>query len=223
MSPTCTSVRRRRTWWPGSGPTDRLFRPLGAYRRFVSPEAEPAVRDGGLHLLGLSSPRPYLWKGGRIGAGQVARIGAEFNGPGDLKVLMLHHPVFRSTPRPDEKLVYGVEPALHAAGAAGVDVVLCGHDHVSAQAELSAGGRQMIGLMSGTACSWRVRAGESQAYTVLELTGDRLRLTVRSWRADGSGFGDLGVTDWHRSPDGWRRRGPGPRLIIMEAREWGGA
>jgi hypothetical protein len=58
---------------------------------------------------------------------------------------------------------------LIAAARVGVYVVLCGHDHVQAQADLAAPGRHMIGLMSGTACAGRVRAGESQSYTVLEL------------------------------------------------------
>ncbi len=81
--------------------------------------------------------------------------------------------------------MYGAGAALRAAAGAGVDVVLCGHDHVAAQVDLSVARdgleRHMIGLMSGTACSRRLRAGESQSYTVLELAGERLRLHVRHW------------------------------------------
>jgi len=174
----------------------RAFDPLGAYRQFVDPEPEPIVRDGGLLLLGLSSPRPYLWKGGRIDAAQVARIGSDLAGAADLKVLMLHHPVFRSEQRPDEALVHGADDTLRAAAAAGVDVILCGHDHVAAQAGL----RGMIGLMSGTACSWRVRADESQSWTMLDLDGDDLRLTVRHW-LDGA-FRPARTTQWRRTADG---------------------
>ena len=185
----------------------RLVEPLGAYRRFVDPEAEPVLRDGGLCLLGLSTARPYLWKGGRVDAAQVARIGAELAPAADLKVLMMHHPVFRSAQRPGETLVGGAGRAMRAASAAGVDLVLCGHDHVAAQVDLSTVwpgvGRHMIGLMSGTACSWRVRAGETQSYTVLDLDGDSLRLTVRHWR-DG-GFRESSVSRWSRTADGWRR------------------
>jgi 3',5'-cyclic AMP phosphodiesterase CpdA len=161
----------------------------------------------GLQVLGLSTARPYLWKGGRIDAAQVARIGAEFAGPARLKVLMVHHPVFRSAQRPDETMVYGAGPALHAAARAGVDVVLCGHDHVQAQVDLAEArpglGRHMIGLMSGTACSHRLRAGESQSYTLLELTGERLRLRVRHWH--GGRFRTVEETEWCRAADGWRR------------------
>lgn len=184
----------------------RLAGPLDAYRRFVDPEPEPLLRTGDLQVLGLSTPRRSRWKGGRIDAEQVARIGSAFAGPARLRVLMVHHPVFSSAQRPDETLVGGAGPALHAAARAGVDVVLCGHDHVQAQTDLAAAWpglqRHMIGVLSGTACSRRVRAGESQSYTVLELSGECLRLQVRHWR--NGRFGTLSETAWWRTADGWR-------------------
>ncbi|WP_250005711.1 metallophosphoesterase [Actinoplanes sp. M2I2] len=196
------SIGRPWTAVPGNHdlPLDRparAFEPLGAYRRLVDPDPEPLVRDGGLLLLGLSTARPYLWKGGLVDAAQVARIGSALAGPADLKVLMLHHPVFRPAQRPDDALVHGAGPALRAAAAAKVDVILCGHDHVAAQAGL--GG--MVALMSGTACSRRVRAGESQSYTVLDADGDTLRLTVRHW--DDGTFRTRDETAWRRTSDGW--------------------
>jgi 3',5'-cyclic AMP phosphodiesterase CpdA len=183
----------------------RALRPLAAYRRFVDAEPQPALRTDGLQVLGLSTARRYLWKGGRIDAGQVTRISAAFTGPARLRILMIHHPVFRPAQRPAEAIVHGAERALHAAAGAGVDVIVCGHDHVQAQVDLSLTrpglGRHMIGLISGTACSRRVRAGESQSYTVLELSGERLCLRVRHWR-DGR-FRTLVETEWWRTADGW--------------------
>jgi 3',5'-cyclic AMP phosphodiesterase CpdA len=184
----------------------RAVRPLGAYRRLVDAQPQPVLRADGLRVVGLSTARRYLWKGGRIDAGQVARIGTAFAGPARLKVLMVHHPVFRSAQRPSETLVIGADRALRAAARAGVDVVVCGHDHVQAQVDLSQTrpdlGRHMIGLMSGTACSRRIRADESQSYTILELDGDHLRLRVRRWQD--SRFEALTETEWRRTGDGWR-------------------
>ncbi|WP_127502691.1 metallophosphoesterase family protein [Actinoplanes solisilvae] len=204
------SAGRPWTCVPGNHdlPLDRLARatrPLDAYERLVDAEAQPTVHDGGLRVLGLSTPRPYLWKGGLIDAGQAELIGSALAGAADLKVLLLHHPVFHSPQRPHETLVHGAGRALQAAAEAGVDVVLCGHDHVAAQIDLATVwpglNRRMIGLMSGTACSRRVRAGESQSYTLLDLAGDRLSIIVRRWRDDA--FHSSDVTVWHRSPGGW--------------------
>jgi len=193
---------------PLDRPVIRGSRPLRGYQTLIDQETEPRVLRDGVLVLGLSTARRYFWKGGRIDAAQVARIGTAFmsDEPVQLRVLMLHHPVFRSLQRPGERIVRGAASALRVAAAAGVDVVLCGHDHVQAHVDLSLSrpylGRHMLGIMCGTTTSVRVRATESQSYNILEVDGDRLTLTVRQWR-DGR-FAELTSTAWTRSPLGWR-------------------
>jgi 3',5'-cyclic AMP phosphodiesterase CpdA len=184
----------------------RVVRPRDSYRRWIADDPEPLVLREGVLVLGLDTARPYYWKGGRIDAGQVARISSAFAAAVPLKILMLHHPVFASAQRPDERVVRGAGPALRAAAAAGADIVLCGHDHVAAQVDLSVSwpglGRHVLGVMSGTAASHRVRVGEPQSYTVLDFDGaDRLRLEVRQWR--GERFQALPERHWRRAADGW--------------------
>jgi 3',5'-cyclic AMP phosphodiesterase CpdA len=190
-------------------PLDRVVtrqaRPLHAYRRLIDPDPEPCRTLHGVLVLGLSTARRYYWKGGRIDRAQVDRIGTALAPYAALKVLMVHHPVFLSAQRPGERIVRGVDRALRAAAAAGVDVVLCGHDHVQAHVDLSLSrpylGRHMLGIMAGTATSHRVRANECQSYNILDLNGDRLTLEVRQWQ-DG-GFGPLSKTAWTRTSTGW--------------------
>ena len=183
----------------------REFRPLQAYRRWIDDDPEPCRMRDGVLVLGLNTARRYYWKGGRIDDRQVARISDAFNADARLKILMVHHPVFLSVQRPDERIVRGADLALRAAAAAGVDLVLCGHDHVQAHVDLSLSrphlGRHMLGVMSGTATSVRTRANESQSYTFLDLDGDRLTLRVRQWR-DGR-FARLTESAWTRSSAGW--------------------
>jgi len=191
---------------PLDRPLTRAVRPLHGYRRFIDPDDEPSGSFDGVLVLGLSTARRYFWKGGRIDAGQVARIGSVFAPAVPLKILMVHHPVFRSAQRPREKIVRGADRALRAAAAAGVDVVLCGHDHVAAHVDLALSrpdlSRRLLGVMSGTSGSRRLRAGEPQSYNVLEFThGDRLRLEVRQWRGDR--FVALAAHRWGRTADGW--------------------
>lgn len=185
----------------------RAVRPLRGYQRAIDPDTEPRVLRDGVLVVGLSTARRYLWKGGRIDDEQVARIETAFvsDEPVVLRVLMLHHPVFRSLQRPGERIVRGAGPALRAAAAAGVDVVLCGHDHVQAHVDLALSrpymSRHVLGIMCGTTTSKRVRAEESQSYNILEVDGDRLTLTVRQWRDDR--FTELSSTIWTRGPQGW--------------------
>ena len=192
---------------PLDRPLARGSRPLRGYQQLIHRETEPRVFRDGVLVLGLSTARRYLWKGGRIDDDQVARIGTAFvsDQPVELRVLMVHHPVFRPRQRPDERLVRGAGPALRAAAAAGVDVVLCGHVHVQAHVDLSLSrpylGRHMLGIMCGTTTSVRVRAEESQSYNILEVEGDRLTLTVRQWRDDR--FTESASTTWTRTPQGW--------------------
>jgi 3',5'-cyclic AMP phosphodiesterase CpdA len=184
----------------------RAVRPLDGYRRWVADDPEPLVSRDGVLVLGLNTARPYYWKGGRIDAGQVARISSAFAAAVPLKILMVHHPVFASSQRPAERIVRGAGRALRAAAAAGADLVLCGHDHVQAQVDLSVPwpdlGRHVLGVMCGTSTSYRVRAVESQSYNVLDFDRpDRLRLEVRKWRA--GGFEALIERHWRRAADGW--------------------
>ena len=171
---------------PLDRPVTRLLRPLAGYRRHIDPDPEPLWSGDGVLVLGLSSPRRYLWKGGRIDRHQIGRIGSAFAGTAGvrLKVLVLHHPVFVSRQRPDERPVRGAHEALLAAARAGVDVVLCGHDHVQAHADLSLPDGHILAVMAGTTTSHRTRADESQSYNLLDLGDDnRLTLSVRQWRA----------------------------------------
>ncbi len=186
---------------PLDRPLARWFRPLRAFAL----DPEPFRRYGDLQVLGLSTPRRYYWKGGRISAAQSARIAAL--SPAGLTVVMVHHPVFRSPQRPRERIVRGAGRAVRAAALSGADLVLCGHDHVAASADLSAlwpgVGRRVLGVMAGTCISVRVRAGEPQSWNFLEWTGDRLRVEVRAWR--GGVFAASREEIWTRSAPGWGR------------------
>jgi 3',5'-cyclic AMP phosphodiesterase CpdA len=184
---------------------ERLVRPLGAYRRVLAADVQPFWRRDGVEILGVNTARPYFWTEGRVDARQRARIRSAYRGTG-LRVLALHHPVLRSASRPAAHLVRGLRPALRAAADARVDVVLCGHHHVPAHADLAALwpgiGRHMVGILSGTAVSTRTRAGQPASWTILDWDGaDLLGLQVRQF--DRGGFVDGAAGEWARSAAGW--------------------
>ncbi|MCA2219265.1 metallophosphoesterase family protein [Jidongwangia harbinensis] len=183
---------------------ERLVAPLANYRRAIGRDTEPVRRHGDVEVLGLNTARPYFWVEGRVDRRQRARIRSAYTGPG-LRVLVLHHPVFRSPERPAAHLVRGLRPALRAAADAQVDVILCGHHHVAAHTDLAETypglGRHILAVMAGTT-STRVRAGRPQSYQLLTLTGrDRLRLQTRQF--DGERFAGHPAGEWTRGPSGW--------------------
>jgi hypothetical protein len=106
----------------------RVFAPLWRFRRFVTRERAPLFTAPGLRVLGLDSTRRKV--GGRLLPERIAQIDRLGEGePGDLRVLVTHHPLVR---RPLE----GARSALAAAERAGADVALAGHHH---QAHVTAG------------------------------------------------------------------------------------
>ena len=106
----------------------RVFGPLWRYHRLITEDRAPLHRSPGLRVLGLDSTRRKV--GGRLKAARIAQIARLEDGdPGDLRVLVTHHPLVR---RPLE----GAQAALAAAERAGADVALAGHHH---QAHVTAG------------------------------------------------------------------------------------
>jgi 3',5'-cyclic AMP phosphodiesterase CpdA len=183
---------------PLDRPLARWFRPWRAYGL----DPAPLRQYGDLQVLGVPTPRRYYWKGGRVSAVQSSRIASLE--PAGLTVVIMHHPVFRSPRRPGEKLVRGAGGAVRAAASSGTDLILCGHDHVAAAADLSAvwpgTDRHVLGVMAGTCTSTRLR-GEPQSWNLLDWSGDQLRLTIRAWRGDG--FAPHREHTWTRGADGW--------------------
>lgn len=99
----------------------RVLLPTGRFRRMVTGDRAPLFAAPGLRVLGLDSTRRKVT--GRLKRDRIAQIARLAEGdPADLRVLVTHHPLVR-------KPLEGAGPALAAARAAGVDVLLAGHHH----------------------------------------------------------------------------------------------
>lgn len=99
----------------------RVFGPLWRFHREITEDRTPLFAGPGLRVLGLDSTRRKVV--GRLKADKVAAIARLAEGdPGDLRVLVTHHPLVR---RPLE----GAQAALAAAERAGADLALAGHHH----------------------------------------------------------------------------------------------
>jgi 3',5'-cyclic AMP phosphodiesterase CpdA len=145
-------------WWH---PVHRLVRPLGRYFRFVGRDLSPSFERTGLAALGINSAHGRTVKGGRIGSAARASIAAYFRerDPETFKILIVHHHLARIQALGSHDVARKASLTLQVASDVGVDLVLCGHLHVSHIHPLTLipGKNPLVIASAGTATSSRGR------------------------------------------------------------------
>jgi len=144
----------------------------------------------GAIVVGVNTARSLTFKDGRINAEQVDFIRDTFARADSesVRVLVTHHPLF-ALPVGDElqSAIGRQEMALDAIEAAGVDVLLAGHNHqasVNSVRDLVTRAGGALVVQAGTATSNRVR-GQDQSFNLLDVDAERVALTVYTWNGDG--------------------------------------
>lgn len=183
----------------------RFLFPLHRWRRFITTEAYPSYDDPEVHVLGLNTARSAAWKEGRVSHRQVAEIHRRWGTatPG-FKVLVTHHPFVPGAPGLHGSLVGRAPLALQALELVGADLLLSGHRHVGAQADVRHHHvrikRSILVAEAGTATSAR-RRGEPNGYNVIRVAPPALAIEVRAW--DDRSFAMVRTTRFHKSGDAW--------------------
>lgn len=149
-------------WW---SPFKRLFRPLRRYRREITDNLTPAFERDGLAVLGINSAHGRTRKGGYVSAAMRAAMRAFFGAKPEatFKVLVLHHHLQRIRALGHHDLARRAARTLILARRLGVDLILCGHLHVSHVEHVETVGpkrqpaRRVVIASAGTATSTRGR------------------------------------------------------------------
>ncbi|MDT4808535.1 3',5'-cyclic adenosine monophosphate phosphodiesterase CpdA [compost metagenome] len=153
----------------------RALNPYGNYKRALGAVLEPVFENDGLLAIGVNTTTPRRRKDGEISAGQIARVAQRLRQarPGQLRVVVAHHPVRAKVESDLSNLLIGREPALAAWTQAGVDLVLGGHIHLPYVLPLdpSAPAGGWI-VQAGTACSRRVRGNIPNSVNVITCGGE---------------------------------------------------
>lgn len=180
----------------------RFGDPWRRWRRALARDLEPVFDTATLRVVALNTADPWAWKNGRITAGQVARVAAQFAGAGARRrVLVMHHPL--QGPPSEPPALAGAEDAVAGLVAAGVEVVLSGHLHSTFVTPLS-GAEAVLSVQAGTCLSHRVR-GDGNAFNSLRFVQGGVVLTHHRAQADGRFVADADLA-MDRTATGWVRR-----------------
>ena len=167
----------------------RFLSPLTRYRRFIDESLCPFVELPGVAVLGINTARSLTFKDGRVSEEQVEFIRETFSRtPAEaMRILVTHHPLFALKVGEEVQRAIGrQELALDAVEAAGVDILLAGHNHHASSQDAGdlvtrAGGALVV--QAGTATSTRVREQE-QSFNTIDIAESAVTITVNAWKDD---------------------------------------
>lgn len=181
-------------WWR---PLARIFRPVARFKSYFGDKLIRTFEMPGLAFLGINSAHGLTIKGGKISSAAADALSSFFEKqPAHVfKILMLHHhltPLEALRPHDVSRLGAGT---YQKAIDAGVDLILCGHMHVShvgvSHVETPEGkDKTPVIASAGTATSDRGRRTNKKRnfYNLIEIQSDHFTVEERSYLIDQSRF-----------------------------------
>ena len=170
-------------WWR---PFSRIFRPVARFQKYLGEDLVRSFEMPGLALLGINSAHGLTVKGGKITPASIRTITRYFSDKDSdtFKILMLHHHLmYIDALMPHDISRLGPE-TLQAAIDAGVNLILCGHVHVSHVETLDSDNAKLTVIASaGTATSDRGRRTDKNrnVYNLIEIEPDRFTINQRAF------------------------------------------
>ena len=186
----------------------RLLDPFGGYRRYIARDLEPTHQDEEAIVVGLNSARAVPFHGGgRLNEAQVARACVQLTtAPADaIRIVVTHHPFDLPESHGDEHLIGRSEMAMRQLAAAGADLFLAGHLHVSHVCSTAdryrIAGHSALVVQAGT-MSTRGR-GEVNTFNVLRLARPLITIERHSWHDAAQAFQPSWSGTFQHTPEGW--------------------
>jgi 3',5'-cyclic AMP phosphodiesterase CpdA len=186
----------------------RFLDPYGGYRRDIQRDLEPSFENEQMIAVGLNSARAFPFHGGgRLNQVQVARAAARLKSASQhaVRIVVTHHPFDLPDRHGDEHLIGRSDMAMQRLAAAGADVFLAGHLHVShvghtAQRYRIAGHSALV-VQAGTLSTRR--RGEPSAMNLLRVARARIDVERYSWDDAAQSFRVTWTGTFGRTDDGW--------------------
>ncbi|MEM9293373.1 MAG: metallophosphoesterase [Acidobacteriota bacterium] len=200
--------------WPVPRLWERLMDPLGAYRRHFSADLEPVFSGAGLLVAGINTAYNFTTKHGRFLLPRLREVAEIFaTAPPEVtKVVVAHHHLVPPPGFGSQRVSTNSYEAMDVFTAAGVDLVLSGHNHhayvYSSEQFYRFGRPSTLIVHSGTSCSSRGRAIERGRNTCywLRVEDEAMGVDLLQWEdGEGSDDGRFVERSCHRLP---RRQQP---------------
>jgi 3',5'-cyclic AMP phosphodiesterase CpdA len=188
-------------WWT---PWRRLSRPLARYRSFICHDLTPSFTQNGVAVLGLNSAHGVTIKGGRLTPHALDTMETFFSARDDdaFKVVVLHHHLTKIRALGYHDIVRSAQEALDKAVDVGVDLILCGHLHIShiEPVEIVPGEHRLVIASAGTATSNRGRKWHRKTnfYNRITIGGGAFTIEERRYRPEAGRFVRDSVTTFDR-------------------------
>lgn len=166
----------------------RLKKPVARFQQYFGSDLIRSFQAPGCSLLAVNSAHGWTIKGGKLEPAMQQAINSFFSQQenGAFKILVLHHHlIFIDALKPHDICEFG--PDTHAlAIEAGVDLILCGHLHVS-HVETPAGNNHKLPVIAsaGTATSDRGRRSNKlrNFYNLIEVEQHHFTIIEREYES----------------------------------------
>jgi 3',5'-cyclic AMP phosphodiesterase CpdA len=185
----------------------RFFTPLARYRHAITDDLSPVYRDEEMIVVGVNTARSWTWGEGRINARQVDEVVAHLSDvPRDLiRIIVTHHPFDLPEGVREERLLGRAAMAMGKLSAAGADLFLAGHLHIShighTAERYKIANHSALVVQAGTV-STRSR-GEQPSFNVLRIERPRISVERMVWDAGRNAFSGTGESHYRHGDGGW--------------------
>lgn len=188
----------------------RFLRPLDKFRRYITDDLHPTYADDETMVIGVSTARSLVVKGGRINQEQLTHVKEKFCALPDevVKILVTHHPFDLPGGHDDRDLVGRAQMAMAGLAECGADVFLAGHLHMShtgnTAKRYNIQGHTALIVQAGTAISTRGR-GEANSFNLIRLEHPEIVVERFGWNPTSVGFTRASEERFMHSSEGWMR------------------
>jgi len=185
----------------------RFLTPLARYSRAITPDLSPVFRDDELIVVGVNTARSFTIGEGQINEGQVDEIVTHLSGapPGLVRIVVTHHPFDLPEGVGEERLLGRAAMAMAKLSAAGADLFLAGHLHIShightGERYRNAGHSALV-VQAGTV-STRSR-GEQPSFNVLRIQRPKIEVERLVRDPDRATFAEAAASVYRHAESGW--------------------